>query len=294
MDQSLKNRIGAQIFKFESSLSNAGGADASFTLDYERGRYRQGELVGLIRDVIPYFALTEEELKTIDLSEINKQSVSRISDANKEKKGDYGEILLFVILDSFSNAPKFVTKARLRSTNKEQIKGFDCAHFSIENDQEVILWLGEAKFYKNFSNAVSKSLTSLQDHLNDPKKIKSELTLLGGEIEINKQLDNEKNQLLKSYVNGGRSLDKVRINVPVLITYDSKCIKEFCGDVNADIESDFFKEKLATELNSKFKTIYNKQWPNIKNVKIIFYIIPFESVDEIKNQIEQVENALKF
>lgn len=293
MDSSLKTRLCNQIFKVEVGIQSACEDDASFTLDYEGGRYRQNELVGLIRDAVPFFALTEDEIATIDKSEWNKNSFTRISDANRKSKGDYGELLLFLILSVFYDVPKFVTKARLRSTTREQIKGFDCAHFSI-SDSKVTLWLGEAKFHQSISSAITSALKSLQEHLNDSGRIKSELRLLGGEIEINKQLEGEKYELLKSYVTGGRSLDKVDIAVPVLCTYDSKCIKKFSGKVDSDIESDDFKDQISVELEENFKNIYGKDWPKRKNIKIVFFIVPLESVSELKKSIELVENAMKF
>lgn len=293
MDSSLKTRICNQIFKVEVDIQSASENDASFTLDYEDGRYRQNELVGLIRDAVPFFALTEDEIATIDKSDWNKNSFTRISDANRKSKGDYGELLLFLILSIFYDIPKFVTKARLRSTTREQIKGFDCAHFSISNSK-VTLWLGEAKFHQNISGAIISALKSLKEHLNDSERIKSELRLLGGEIELNKQLENEKYELLKSYVTGGRSLNKVDIAVPVLCTYDSKCIKAFSGDMDSDIDSDDFKEQIAIELEDNFRKIYSKSWPKRSNIKIVFFIVPLESVSDLKKSIELVENAMKF
>lgn len=293
MDLSIKRRILNQIFKVEIDIKSASENDASFTLDYEDGRYRQNELVGLIRDAVPFFALTEDEIATIDRSDWNKSSFTRISDANRKSKGDYGELLLFLILSIFYDIPKFVTKARLRSTTREQIKGFDCAHFSIKNDK-VTLWLGEAKFHQNISGAITSAFASLEEHLTDSERIKSELRLLGGEIEINKKLDTEKYELLKSYVTGGKSLDKVDIAVPVLCTYDSKCIKEFSNKINCDIESDEFKYKIGIELEENFQKIYKKNWPTRKNIKIVFFILPLESVSALKENIELVENAMKF
>lgn len=293
MDLSLKTRICNQIFKVEVSIQSANEKDASFTLDYEDGRYRQKELVGLIRDAVPFFALTEDEIATIDKSEWNKNSFTRISDANRKSKGDYGELLLFLILSIFYDTPKFVTKARLRSTTKEQIKGFDCAHFSV-SEGKVTLWLGEAKFHQNISGAINSALKSLEEHLNDSERIKSELRLLGGEIELNKQIERDRYELLKSYVSGGRSLDKVDIAVPVLCTYDSKCIKRFSGDICSDIDSSDFKEGIAVELEEKFRKIYEKKWPDKKNIKIVFFLVPLESVSDLKESIELVENAMKF
>ncbi len=293
MDLSLQKQIKEQIFKFEATLANAQNDDSCFTLEYEAGRYRQQELAGIIRDTVRFFALTEQELKEYDATEQNRRAFARISDADKKAKGDYGELLLFIILEIFYNTPKFVTKARLRSTTKEQIKGFDCAHFSIENNNDVILWLGEAKFYSDFSNAVRDALESLKKHLTGVDYIKSQLKLLGGEIEINKSLEREKYELLKSYVDGGKSLDKVPINVPVLITYDSHCIGSFCGK-GINIVDPAFKKALEKELNDKFKTIHTKSWPISKSIKIIFFMVPFESVAAIKDQIETMEKSMKF
>lgn len=293
MDDSIKTRIKNQIFKFEAQLESVKDGDATFTLDFESGRYRQTELVGLIRDIVPFFALTEEEIATIDKSDWNRSSFARISDAHENSKGDYGELLLYLILSVFYDTPKFVTKARLRSTTREQIKGFDCAHFSIA-DGEVTLWLGEAKFHKEINGAISGALSSLNDHLNDAGRIKSELKLLGGEIEVNKTLDKKAYALLKEYVNGGKSLDKVNISVPVLCTYDSSCIKKFCGNDLVQLDSADFIDHMKIELTQNFKKIHGKTWPYKNNIKIVFFIVPLESVAALKANINLVENAMKF
>lgn len=293
MDESIKSRIKNQILKFEATYTAAKVDDSSFTLDFDNKKYRQDELVGLIRDVVPYFALTEAEINSIDKSEFNKRSFTRISDAKQNSKGDYGELLLFIILSFFYDVPKFVTKARLRSTTREQIKGFDCAHFSHESG-EVTLWLGEAKFHQSISTAISSSFKSLDEHLNDHDKIKSELRLLGGEMEINKSLDKFNYDALKPCLSGGKSLDKVKINVPVLLTYDSNTIFKSCDTDEADTECSEFKENLLKELESNFTSVYAKTWPSKKNIKIIFFILPLHSVADLKSKIDLVETSMKF
>ena len=294
MDAALKARVHNQIFKVDAQLGCPSGKDASYSLDFEEKEYRQRDLVGLIRDMVPYFALTEDELASLHKSNWNRISFNRISDAQPTKKGDYGELLLYIILSIFYKSPKFVTKARLRSSTREQIKGFDCAHFSIEDSGEVKLWLGEAKFHANISGAVSSALESLATHFQDVAKIKSELKLLGGEIEINKSLGSEHLELLESYTTGARSLDKVPIHVPVLITYDSKCIGDSCGTDDADLDSAVFQKKLIFELDKNFDLIYSKNWPKRNNITISFYLIPFKSVAEIKALLDIVETAMKF
>ena len=144
------------------------------------------------------------------------------------------------------------------------------------------------------SGAISSSLKSLKEHLNDSERIKSELRLLGGEIEVNKDLDSDTRDLLKSYVAGGKSLDKVNIAVPVLLTYDSQCISKFTAHEQVDIDSEEFRGALKVELEVHFNTIYGKEWPSRENIKIVFFVAPFESVSDLKEKIEQVEVAMKF
>lgn len=152
--EEIKQRIRNLVYLFSVSFQCDDNLNA-YHLNYENKRYRQDELAKLIRDSIFYFALTEKELLDYStperVSEITSAAWSRISKANRNSKGDFGEHLLFLLLTHFFPTEKFVTKVRLRSNLKDQIKGFDCAHFSIDNEQ-VSLWLGEAKFHQSFFN----------------------------------------------------------------------------------------------------------------------------------------------
>jgi len=293
MDSSLSKRVKQTIFNFKVNIEEKGERDGVYTLDYERGRYRQRELVGLIRDSAPYFSLTSDEINNIEPSERNRRAFYRISEANEKSKGDYGELLLFLILSIFYEVPKFVTKARLRSTNREQIKGFDCAHFS-KDDNGIILWLGEAKFHKTISGAVSSASQSLSEHFGDVERVKSELRLLGGEIEINKDMEPELYEELESYTLGNQSLDKVRISIPVLLTYDSSTIKYFCGDESSDIESEPFYKKMCLEVEKHFGKIQSKKWPNHKTIDVCFFLVPLECVETLKKEIALIEAAMRF
>lgn len=122
-------------------------ARACFHLDYQDTVYREKAFIGLLRDSVEYFALTHEEFEEFrtkgDILSARRIAWSRISTARRDKKGDYGELLLFLLLcfKMPHHVPRFVTKVRLRSSRGEQIKGFDCAHVTLENGQ-LNLWLG--------------------------------------------------------------------------------------------------------------------------------------------------------
>lgn len=280
---SLKDYTKNLIFMYDS-FSMDKYMKKTFHLDYTSKIYRQKDLVGLIRDSVPYFALTEEEFKDWEEIEKSRTAWSRISKARKDKKGDYGELLLFLIMIVYYESPKFVTKVRLRSSTGMQINGYDCAHFTIEKD-EPILWLGESKFHQNFSSALTDSIDSLNDHC----KIlytTDEISILKPNIEVN---DDYKDDFLKlKSVFSGKSIDKIKFRIPILLTYDSKVIK-----TNEDI-NDKFKEDLNNELIKKYKSIEEKDIiTDIKNIEFIFFIFPLDTVSNIKSDLEMIETAMR-
>lgn len=258
---------------------------ASYHLDYEDKVYRQTDLAKLIRDTVIYFALTPAELSSMDsetMIKLQNRAWKRISNRPKEKKGDYGELLLFLILESFYPARKFVTKIKLRSSLGEEIKGYDCAHFSVEEGGQICLWLGEAKFHQSFGGAIAKAVESVNDHLNI-KSLKDELSILEGNIDI----EGAEGEKLEDYLNSGISIEAMKFKVPVLLTYDSACIPKHTSIC------DEFKQELEIELGKRYKTIEGHTITIPDNVELHFIVLPLETVKTIKESLEQIELAHK-
>lgn len=184
----------------------------------------------------------------------------------------------------YYDAPKFVTKVRLRSSVGMQVNGYDCAHFTIEND-EPILWLGESKFHQSFSTALTESFKSLDEHC----KIlytNNEISILKPNVEVNRDLESDFAKLKSIFA--GKSIDKIKFRIPVLLTYDSNTIKN-----NEDIDEKF-KKDLETELNAHHQSIENKDIKSeLKNVEFIFFIFPLHTVSKIKSELEIIETAMR-
>lgn len=283
--ETLTKRIEKLIYKFSLTVKKGKWEHIPLHLDYEDGKYRQNEIKNIIRDALPHFALTPAEYKeytdTNDDGEKQRLAWSRISKRPKFQKGDYGEILLFLILKVFFNSEKLVTKVKLKTGNQE-VYGYDCAHFTIEND-EPVLWLGESKFYNNFSNALSKAFESLEKHC-CTKFTKDEFSFLEPHIELNKDFPHydklrDKLKLIESF-------DSIKIRVPVFITYDCDKIKN-----HRDIKTQEFLSDFQEEFNEKRSSIEGKNLTLNSNFELIFILLPFESVKEIKEQVDQLEKA---
>ena len=175
-----------------------------------------------------------------------------------------------------------ITKVRLRSSLGDEIKGYDCAHFSIDSG-EVCLWLGEAKFHQSFSTAIGQVLISVNDHISD-KKLKDELSILESN---NTELNEFERVLVEDYFNSGISLDKMKFKIPILITYDSTTVqshKEVCTD---------FEDQLHAELDDKYSIIDGKSFTIKPNIELHFILLPLKTVKYIKDELEKIEIANK-
>lgn len=219
-----------------------------------------------------------------DLDEMYRLAFSRISKAKKDKKGDYGELLLFLILKSFYGADRLVTKVRLRSSVKDQIKGFDCAHFSIDEHNEIKLWLGEVKFYKSFSAAINDVIGEIHEHVRTDY-LKNEFSILCPNIEYNKDIIIP-DELIE-YLDGSTPLDKIKIVIPALITYESAEIKNH-KEVTQEF-SDAFKK----QFEEKFAYINTKPLITPGNVEVFFILLPLSNVASIKEKLDNIEETYR-
>ena len=281
----LTKRVEKLIFKFSLELEKGKWEHFPMHLNYEDGKYRQHEIKNIISDTLPHFALTPSEYAEYSASgddgEKYRKAWARISKRDKSKKGDYGELLLFLILKVFFKSDKLVTKVKLKTGNQE-VFGYDCAHFTIEDD-EPILWLGESKFYDNFSGAISNAFESLKSHC-CVSFTKDEFSFLEPHIEINK--DYLYYDKIREKLNSIESFDDIKIRVPVFITYDCGKIKN-----HTDSTTDEFLKEFQNEFAEKCSSIEKKSLELKSNFELLFIILPFESVKEVKDQIDKLEQA---
>ncbi|MDW8853103.1 DUF1837 domain-containing protein [Flavobacterium sp. MMLR14_040] len=281
----LTKRVENLFFKFSLVLEKGKWSHIPLHLNYEDGKYRQNEIKNIINDTLPHFALTPSEFAEYSASgddgEKYRRSWSRISKRDKSSKGDYGELLLFLILKVFFKSDKLVTKVKLKTGNQE-VYGYDCAHFTIENN-EPILWLGESKFYDNFSGAIANAFESLESHC-CTEFTKNEFSFLEPHIEINK--DYQYSDIIREKLSSMETFDNIKIKVPVFITYDCKKIKN-----HQDATTQEFLEDFQEEFFNKSVSIEKKSLDLKSNFELLFILLPLESVKDLKEQIDKLEQS---
>lgn len=273
-DSSLSERIEHLILRFESDQMGEGHC---FHLNYADTEYNQKEFARVLFQTLPLFTLTPEEYeayKNTSPSEMPRIAYDRIT--KNTSASDYGEAMLFLILDYFFDIPKFVTKVRLRTAEKMPVFGFDCAHVSLEND-EICLWLGEAKFKDDFSGAVSDAFKSVSNFLT-LATMQAQVRLLFPHVEVNKDLDPSIYDALRKITSEILPVGSFKIRIPIILATNSEVVKA----------AKTKQELLATleaECSKRLATLANKNWGLLENVTLDFILLPLKNKDDLVKEL---------
>lgn len=211
---------------------------------YEEGRWRSEEFARHLMEWLPEFALNYSDAHGItsgNAVRLLRDAALRVYQSDKfQKRGEFGELLLHAIIrQEFETVPA-ISKIYYKDSANNTVKGFDAVHVAVAKTG-LELWLGEAKFYDNFSRAVSSVVKELAQHTKSDF-LRNEFALL-----INK-IDSEwpYADRLKKLLSPNTSLDQVfdALCVPILLTYDSpilashdKVTSKFCADFSKEIET---------------------------------------------------------
>lgn len=249
---------------------------------YELGEWRSRQLAHHLLDWLPEFALKYSEWRGLgahNARQLLGRAARSIYTSDKyQKRGEFGEILLHVMIRQRFNSVPAISKYYYKDSSNDTVKGFDAVHV-VSDSEKWELWLGEVKFYDNIYGAVADVVSELQDHT-ERDYLRSEF------IAIANKLDDKWGEAAKLHdlLNENTSLDKIfsSICIPVLLTYDSDAVKSntsICDDYRAAFEAE------VLHYRSFFA---GKSLP--KNVIVRLFLMPLQ---EKKTLVKQMDEALK-
>lgn len=136
------------------------------------------------------------------------------------KRGEFGELFLHAAIRQVHNSLPAISKIYYKTAPNDTVKGFDAVHVVGPAD-DLELWLGEAKFYGDIGSAIREVVDELKTHLGTDY-LRTEFLLLTGKIDD--AIPHA--EPLKRLLSPNTSLDDVfkRACIPVLLTYNSKCL----------------------------------------------------------------------
>ena len=245
---------------------------------FELKKWRSKKLAEHLLNWLPHFALRPSEIESIGTQnhfKLLKEAAYRVFKKEAAKgRGEIGELLLHIIGVTEYRAQAFVSRLFYKMRTNDQVTGFDSALVTYDQDTEdVELWLGEAKFYKDTKDGVSAALSSLKTHL-DAGFLEETKILVGPKIEPS----SPGYEQLQWLFDDGNKLDEIiaRIVVPVLIASESEAAKAYdgCDEAYQQLiieEYDYVANRLAKSEIAK-------------SVRIVAFYVPLASKEDLENE----------
>jgi hypothetical protein len=187
-------------------------------------------------------------------------------------KGELGELLLFILLDVYFEAPKLLSKISLKTSRRMPVYGADAVHAQYR-DGILRLYLGESKLHKSFSNAASKAAESISSFL---EKYRVEFDLIDSYIDF-PEMDTEVRGELIDLLNPFSEDDK---NIADIL--HAPC---FIGFVEPSVFSDDeknYKRQYIEVAKKRIGDFYTKLQNKENDInKTALLLLPFSSLDDL-------------
>lgn len=247
-------------------------------IGYEMGVWRSKQLAKHILEWLPEFCLKYSEWNGLDSGNAVKliqMAASRLYSTEKfQRRGEFGEILLHMIVRQVKNTIPAISKIHYKDAANDTVKGFDCVHV-VAADTKLELWLGEVKFYKDINRAIYDVVKELEDHTN--------IDYMRGEFAAitNKIDDNWKHsERLKKLIDPKTSMDEIfdKISIPVLLTHDSEAVSSF------DKICDEYAQAFEIEVRKIWESFSSKILPQIE---IHLFLFPLESKEALQKYMHE-------
>lgn len=251
---------------------------------YDEKRWRAQALAEHLCKWIPEWALRygelNERLDSSTMMEMSRRAALKVYTSEKfEGRGEFGEVMLHAAIRHEFNTHPAISKIYFKDRANDYVKGFDCVHVSAAENGELILWLGEAKFYVRRGQAIAAVAEDLRSHL-ERDFLREEFALVLDKVDDSFPFSTQLYELLSA----NRPLDEIfsSVRIPVLLAYDSKTIRdhrEVCAEYEAALKADAID--VSKELNAKLE---DKELPRKVSIELI--LLPVED----KKQLTQLLN----
>jgi len=203
--------------------------------------------------------------------------------------GKYGELLLFVLVESVLGCKMVAHKIKSLSNRRDQVKGGDGIFIGNYEHDGLILpayLIGESKVTGNFALALKEAMQSI-DKFHKPG---TGPAFLDNELIVAQEFISESHvnldELYERLTPGSRLFQEQVLVHPILLMYNTQSFEKF---ERAAIDPATLSAAIGNELSGKEQNYLRKiskqceAYPNLKKVFLDFFVIPCNSVDEFRD-----------
>lgn len=251
--------------------------------------FDEKQLKDFLKNASITYALPRERVK---LLQDQGKLVTLIDEAkakfriSKVNEGEGGELIAYCINEDILNAPKILSKMKLKTNNNDYVKGADGLHILQKGENEYEIILCESKMYENLEDAIDQAFKSI-DRFIDGEDLDFEIstlaTNLAGEfetIDVDKIITN-----ILPQKDGVRSNDAFSIFIGFQVS----------SDIDRSLDYKEYEEKLIKQIELEIKRHKRKLFNKLSEEKrapftFYIYLIPFFNINKIRHEIiEDIE-----
>ena len=159
----------------------------------------------------------------------------------QKKAGEPGEILLYLFLECFRDAPQIMSKMYLKTAKEMPIHGSDGVHIKWDATHgEMVTYFGESKLFISFRKAIKSPIQSLAETLLDPERKTREIDIITDFSDFGHLSAGDK-EYIKTFLNPyvvTNNTFKRREVCAIFLGYNSGCMPD-PKKVFKDAEADF-------------------------------------------------------
>jgi len=210
--------------------------------------------------------------------EKDKSLENDIKTLKSANRGEFGELLLHLLLRDFKATIPLVSKVYFKDSSGVPAHGFDSVHVS---PNEKILWLGESKFYVNSKKGISQLIEDLlhhfkKDYLDEQFSI------------IKKNLNNNGIPMREEWIEMLGSCNKLSdkidiINIPLLCIY-SDTIYDLYSNMQ-DNETITYHESDIRGLKKYFDN--NNNHPLKSQLNVVLMLFPVKNKKQLATKLHE-------
>lgn len=251
----------------------------SYCAGFELKKWWCDGLADNLLDWIIDYALKSDELRTTNHTNSYirlRQAASRVYTSPKyEKRGEVGEIAAHAICRKYFGTIPIAARVNYLSASNDPVKAFDLVHVRYLDGDDIELWLGEAKFFKDRSDAIADAIISIKSHITKGF-LKNEKLLLGPQV----SKDIPHSESIKKLLSSEVSLDELFAHAifPVLIAANSDATRS-----HESVTKDYTRE-IYEEMGALWKKLAKSGLTEQIRLRLIY--VPLGDKDELNRAFD--------
>lgn len=244
---------------------------------------REDDFAQFIANLMVQYALLKKEWDCAEPTRIREiYQKARRRFVKKNPTGEFGEIILFALLESERDAPQVLNKMSLKTSGNVHVFGLDAIHLGVR-DGEIRKYYGQSKTDADHRKGIKEAVRDLERFHSDSDRKSMELDLISNHIDIGR-FSTSGDKILEIFDPYSGNKENIREVNAVFVGFDWNSITPIdISNMRKNIEQQI--EAILGTSEEGIADLCHKtvRGSSLKNLTEFFFV-PFTSTDKMRER----------